>query len=197
LIPGGARAKLCRAMGAPTEPRLVKPIVGLLASSEALLEEAGAALASAIAPVASATEPYRWELSDYYRREMGETIWRRFAALEGVVAADSLVELKLQANELEQRWRAARGRRVNIDPGYVDLGKLVLASTKDAAHRVYLARGIYAEATLRYAAGRFLPWPYTYPDYAAPDALTFFTRVRESYRAEAVFPEEAPVPRGD
>jgi hypothetical protein len=92
--------------------------------------------------------------------------------------------MKLKTNDLEERWRAAQGRQVNLDPGYVGYTKLVLASTKDASHRVYLGQGIYAEATLQFVRGSFQPWPYTYRDYAEPAAIEFFNRVRERYREE-------------
>jgi hypothetical protein len=85
---------------------------------------------------------------------------------------------------MENRWRTATGRRVNIDPGYIAATKLVLASTKDAAHRVYLSDGIYAEATLQFARGSFQPCTYTYRDYAAAEVIAFFNAVRRDYLAQ-------------
>ena len=73
-------------------------------------------------------------------------------------------------------------RPVNLDPGYVSSGKLVLATTKDQPHRVYLGRGIYAECTLRWRRGGFEPWEWTYPDYASEGHREFFGRVRTAYR---------------
>jgi len=171
-------------MGTPSAPPPVKLVVGLLAASTALLDEAREALAAAVAPVELMTPPRPWAQSRYYCAEMGEEIWRQFVALVGLAPAPALARLKRRTNALERRWADARGRRVNLDPGYIDLQKLVLASTKDAAHRVYLAGGIYAETTLRFTATGFAPWPHTYADYAAPDALAFFNEVRARYRAE-------------
>jgi hypothetical protein len=73
------------------------------------------------------------------------------------------------------------GRRVNLDPGYIEAGKLVLASTKNASQRVYLRSGIYAEATLLYYEGGFHGCSYTYPDYLWPETLAFLTRLRAIY----------------
>ena len=73
------------------------------------------------------------------------------------------------------------GRRVNIDPGYIEAGKLVLASTKNASQRIYLRSGIYAEATLLYYEGEFHGCSYTYPDYLWPETLAFLTRLRAIY----------------
>jgi len=180
-------------MGTPHEPLPVKPIAGLLAASHELLAEARAALAECFGPIDAASAIESWEF-DGYRGEMGAAIWRQYVAFAATMAPEELVARKLQANELEERWRRAGGRLVNVDPGYVDLNKLVLASTKDAGHRVYLGRGIYAEATLRFEHGSFVAFPFTYPDYAGNAARAFFTQVREAFRA-ATAPR--PAPRGD
>jgi uncharacterized protein DUF4416 len=77
-----------------------------------------------------------------------------------------------------------RQRRINLDPGYIDLAKLVLATTKDQQHRLYLGQGIYAEVTLRFTGGRFVPWDWTYPDYRTAEYLAFFDAVRQRYRQQ-------------
>jgi hypothetical protein len=171
-------------MGAVAPPAAVQPVIGVLAASLDLLAAARAAVASSVAAIALASEPTEWTQSDYYRREMGATIWRQYLALDRRMGPHELADLKRLTNRLEDRWRGPRGRAVNLDPGYLDLLRVVLASTKDAAHRVAIGAGCYAEATLHFVHGRFQPWPYTYPDYAGDDALDFFTRVRERFRAE-------------
>lgn len=173
-------------MRAAAPPPPVQPVAGLLATSPALLVEAGAALAAAVAPIALASEPGAWTQSEYYLPEMGAALWRQYLAFDVLMAAEELADLKRLSNALEDRWRSARGRAVNLDPGYLDLLRVVLASTKDAAHRVAIGAGLYAEATLHFAQGGFQPWPYTYPDYAGVDARDFFTRVRARFRAERV-----------
>jgi hypothetical protein len=171
-------------VGTPGQPLPVKPIVGILAASPDLLADARAALAVSFGDIDLASEPTAWEVSDYYAAELGHRPWRQYVAHAELQAADELPLRKRHSNELEARWRRANGRAVNLDPGYVDLQKLVLASTKDASHRIYLGVGIFAEATLRFVGGRFEPWPYTYRDYAENHALEFFTRVRARYLAQ-------------
>jgi hypothetical protein len=171
-------------VGTPAQPSQVKPIVGILAASRALLDAACVALADSFGAIDLASEPKRWAVSDYYAMELGKAAWRQYVAHDALDDAEDLSSRKLQTNELELRWHRTAGRAVNLDPGYVDLQKLVLASTKDASHRVYLGRGIFAESTLRFVGGRFEPWAYTYPDYSEDRALEFFTRVRARYRAQ-------------
>jgi hypothetical protein len=163
----------------------VQPIVGVLAASLTALEEARAAVADAIAPIALASSPRQWTESAYYAAEMGPEIWRQYLACERRIAPETLAELKRLTGRLEERWRGPRGRAVNLDPGYLDLLRVVLASTKDAAHRVAIGPGLWAEATLHFERGTFAPWPYTYPDYAAVDARAFFTAVRAEFRRAA------------
>jgi hypothetical protein len=169
-------------MGMPRSPAPVKLIAGLLASSDDLLAEAAEALSQRFGPVDAFSIPSRWDLSSYYREEMGDVIWRQFLSFERLIAPEALAESKQITNGMEGAWRTGSGRRVNIDPGYVAATKLVLASTKDAAQRVYLSGGIYAEATLHFRNGSFQPYPYSYRDYAA--AVTFFNRVRTIYLAQ-------------
>lgn len=171
-------------MGKRAEPSPVKPIAGILAASAELLEEARAALVDLFGAIDLASDAKPWEVSDYYTAELGNCPWRQYVAYDKLENAASLAIRKLRTNELENRWRRSGGRAVNIDPGYVDLQKLVLASTKDASHRIYLGSGIFAEASLRFVDGRFASWPYTYRDYAEPDAIEFFTRVRARYRVQ-------------
>ena len=81
-------------------------------------------------------------------------------------------------------WAVGQRRRVNLDPGYVSLSKMVLATTKDYSHRIYLGQGIYAEVTLHYRHGAFHPWEWTYPDYASQRYLDIFGHIRDIYVAQ-------------
>ena len=164
----------------------VQPVAGVLAGSSVLLAAAAEALAECVGPIALASGVAPWTHSAYYRDEIGPDIWRQYFAFDVLMAPDELADLKRLTNALEGRWRGPGGRAVNLDPGYLDLLRVVLASTKDAAHRVAIGAGIYGEATLHFTGGRFRAWPYTYPDYRGDDALDFFTRVRERFRAERV-----------
>jgi hypothetical protein len=177
-----AKPALSDSMGMTRSPAPVKLIAGLLASSDDLLGEAAGALSRRFSPADAFSTPSKWDLSSYYRDEMGDVIWRQFLSFEDLIAPDMLAESKQITNSMEGVWRTGSGRRVNIDPGYIAATKLVLASTKDAAHRVYLSRGIYAEATLHFRNGSFQPYPYSYRDYAA--AIAFFNRVRTTYLAQ-------------
>src|SRR5262249_29868829 len=157
---------------------------GLLAASGTGLEEAMHALVERFGPIDASSTPRAWTLSTYYRNEMGDDVRRQFVSFALLMPPGKLAGVKSLTNQLEEAWRTGRGRQVNIDPGYIATTKLVLASTKDAAHRVYLSGGIYAEVTLQFSNGSFRPQAHTYPDYATAEAVEFFNRGRTTYLAQ-------------
>ena len=119
---------------------------------------------------------------------MGSDIHRQFISFETLIDAGTLAPLKLFTNTVEQNFaiktREGDARRVNLDIGYLCLAKLVLASTKDHAHRIYLRDGIYAEITLRFYRKTFQPWEWSYPDYRLPTYIAIFNHIREIYRKQ-------------
>jgi len=119
--------------------------------------------------------------TDYYGREFGADLMRRVYTFAQLVDPGTLADIKLETNELESHWSLEGRRLVNLDPGYVSLAKLVLATTKNNAHRVYIGKGIFAEVTLRFRAGHFTGLEWTYPDYASPDYCALFDGIRSRY----------------
>ncbi|MEQ8209570.1 MAG: DUF4416 family protein [Lacipirellulaceae bacterium] len=121
--------------------------------------------------------------TDYYLEEMGTDLKKQFWVFEQIIDPVSLAHMKLATNDLETEYRYKKlhpeRRPLNLDPGYLTLAKLILASTKDHAHRVYLQRGIYAEVTLQFRGKAWQALPWTYPDYQREDFQAFFTECRE------------------
>jgi hypothetical protein len=116
---------------------------------------------------------------------MGEGLLRRFVSFTSLASPENLASIKSQTQRLEDRYRnRAGGRRINLDPGYLDAYKVALASTKNAGQRIYLREGIYAEATLLFHTAGFHGLEYTYRDYLAPQTLAFFAELRARYLAQ-------------
>lgn len=186
-------------MGAIRPPKRVNLICGLIANDPDLMDRAIRLLSEHVGPVDEVSELWPFEDTDYYTLEMGENLRRRFVSFSRLIDPVELAGLKILSNELEARICRECGlpdsqRRVNLDPGYIALGKLVLATTKDYSHRLYLRDGIYAESTLHFENGRWVPWPWTYPDYADSRYHAFFMRVRERLKEKlnAVSSDPAP-----
>jgi len=145
---------------------------------EAILEEARARFGA----VLDASPEYNFDaFTNYYAAEFGAGLVKQIIIFTGPREQRLLVEDKLWANAIERRTAAGGGRVINLDPGYLTLSKLVLASTKDHAQRIYLGHGIWAEITLAWSAKSFARHPWSYPDYIAQ--IPFLNRVREDTRA--------------
>jgi hypothetical protein len=169
-------------MSTPGEPKPVKLFAGLLSSDKNLLRTVEEELTVLFGPIDACTETIPWTVSHYYEREMGGNLLRRFVSISGPISPEALPDVKLRTQMIERRHRSDTSRRrINIDPGYLDVGKVVLASTKGAGHRIYLRQGIYVEMTLLYHDGAFRPFVYTYADYLWPATTAFLTHVRTRY----------------
>jgi hypothetical protein len=137
-------------------------------------------------PAAAVSDAFDFTETNYYDAEMGVGLKKQFWVFANPVDPGRLAAIKRQTNFCEAEYAGLKThtepRPLNLDPGYLTLAKLVLASTKDHAHRIYLADGIYAEVTLSYRRGGWQPFDWTYPDYRRPDFQQFFTRCRELLR---------------
>jgi hypothetical protein len=170
-------------MGVTRQPSPAKLFTGLLAGDQGLFDEADRVLEETFGPIDLSSPVWPFTNTDYYRDELGETVWRRFVFFERLIDVTALPSIKRSTNEIEKGFCDRLGRPhdrrpINVDPGYMTAGKFVLATTKDHAHRLYIAEGIYAEITLRWQSGAWRSWPWTYADYAAPTYHEFLTQAR-------------------
>jgi len=173
-------------MGTMVEKGNVILVAGLLVPHEEAMEALIRESEKLWGPVSHRSEIFDFDFTDYYEREIGPHLKRQFVAFDTPIRPDTLRESKIMSNELEARLSVGGRRRANVDPGYLDLSKLVVASTKDATYRVYLGEGIYAQPMLWYEKGSYHPWPWAYPDYRTAFAISFFNKVRTDYRAKAL-----------
>lgn len=125
------------------------------------------------------SETLSFNQTTYYREELGENICRYWISFSPLVELENLHKIKLLTNDIEKNFFSEGGKRkVNLDPGYVEGSKLVLFTTKNYSHRIYISNGIYSEVTLTYRNNNFITLSWTYPDYQTQTALIFFSKVR-------------------
>ena len=168
-------------MASPRRPDKAKLVAGLLLGDTGNFLKVKKALERIFGRADFESRTLDFSHTDYYAQEMGEGLKRKFLSFEKPVDLKNICNVKLRTNALEKRFSRSGRRTVNIDPGYLDLSKVVLFSTKDYSHRVYLDKGIFAEVTLFYKDRTFNPWPWTYPDYRTKAYIDIFNSIRENY----------------
>ncbi|MEA1963798.1 MAG: DUF4416 family protein [Candidatus Aerophobetes bacterium] len=171
-------------MGEVKQPIPVKLIVGMLSSEEELFSQAEDMMSQRFGSIDFKSSLLLFNFTSYYEKEMGKGLKRKFVSFKKLINPAKIVEAKLFTNKLEKKflYPHSHNRCLNLDPGYLTFSKIVLATTKDYQHRLYLGKGIYAEVTLRYKREKgFTSWEWTYPDYRSSEYLKIFEHLREIY----------------
>ena len=168
-------------MSAPVPSRPAKLLVGFFLAHQNLAGTIMERLEDLFGPIDLVSRWLPFDYTDYYTREMGTPLYRRMVAFKDLVNQENLPDIKHLTNAIEADYVRHGRRVVNIDPGYLLLERLVLATGKNFSHRIYLRRGIYADLTLIFQKKSFRPLKWTYPDYAGSEVIGFFGGVRERY----------------
>jgi Domain of unknown function (DUF4416) len=121
--------------------------------------------------------------SSYYDNEMNGEVHRIFISFSRLVDPASLADIKIATNQIELSFAHDTLRPINLDPGLINTGRLILATTKDAAHRFALKDGIYGELTLFYSRKVWQVLPWTYPDFRTQTTHAILNQIRKLYRS--------------
>ncbi len=188
-------------MGLPTDPAPVLRILAAFSRHEAALAWARHRAEAAWGSIGLESPAFPFDHTPYYNGTMGAGLRKVFFAFGHFADPGALADWKLATNAWEKEYAEAAGheepRPLNLDPGYLTLGKLVLASTKDFAHRIYLGRGIYAEITLYYKQRRWQHHAWTFADYRSAVYQAFFCQCREHLHTELRRTSIRPLQNGD
>ena len=153
----------------PTDPDPVKFIIAALFSDEKRLKQALEICTSEFGEIDYQSENYPFDITDYYEDEMGSGLFRRFISFEPLINPGELAAIKIRCNKIEDAVAVQGNRKVNLDSGYMDFHKYVLASAKFNGQKIYLNHGIYADPTLYYRKGDFHPYSWSFPDFKSSD----------------------------
>jgi hypothetical protein len=180
-IPGACTGESI--MGVPREPTYSLLVVACFSRHVHALDWAEQQLAEYYGEIALTSPDFSFHHTKYYESTMGPGLIKRLLVFSEMVRADCLPTVKRLTIDLESALKTSHDypepRPLNLDPGLIQLGKFLLASTKDQAHRVYLQDDIFAEVTLRFEAGAFDVNPWTYADYREPAVRAFLGEGRQ------------------
>lgn len=171
-------------MSNPGDAEDVKLISSLFSHQKSLINEVIVELETLFGPTDWVSPELIFDRTRYYAREMGWPLHRRFISFSTLIRPDDIVRIKLTTNDLEGRYLIDGKRMINIDPGYISLERLVLATGKNYIHRIYLSKGIYADLTLIFHKESFRSLEWTYRDYAEPGMITLFNEIRSGYKKQ-------------
>ena len=172
-------------MSQPSAPQPVKLIVSLFTGEEKLITAASEELSQVYGKIDFMSALIPFTMTDYYKAEMGEGLVRRLITFEELIDPDQLPEVKRYTDRRETDYTNSKGnRRINLDPGYLTLYQLILATNKRFSHRLYLRDSVYADLTLIYKKKSFQPLAWTFPDYGSAQIIEILNRLRERYRKQ-------------
>ena len=162
-------------------PLKVKPICGLIYHDENIYLKTKNKLKNYLGAIDYESKIIPFDFTDYYNKEMGKPLFRRFLSFKNLRKSEEFPKIKLSCIRTEKRLSIKGKRTINIDPGYINLAKLVLFTTKDFSHRLHIKNGIYAEVTLQYRKKDFVSFEWTYPDYQTEVYKDIFREIRSIY----------------
>ncbi|MBL7156800.1 MAG: DUF4416 family protein [Candidatus Omnitrophica bacterium] len=169
-------------MGEPLKHTPVKLIIGLISNQTFQFNLARRFLEKKFGKIDKETDFLDFSCTNYYQQELGENLKRKFFSFKKLLTLKRDYNIKLYTNALEKKFSKGNRRTINIDPGYISLAKLVLFTTKNRSHRIYIDCGIYADLELWFVNKTFEPLEWTYPDYKTKEYIDFFNSVRDIYK---------------
>ena len=168
----------------PQQPDPVKLFIGILYSDEELLNKGFGLMEKQYGPIDYRSELFEFTVTDYYAPEMGSPIFRLFVSFNRLIHPKDMARIKKETNEIEEQLSVGGKRKVNLDSGYMDYDKVVLASAKYNGQKIYLDHGIWADLTLHYEKGRYDPYPWSFPDFKKGIYNDVFLEIRERYKVQ-------------
>jgi hypothetical protein len=171
-------------MSKPKQPKPVKLILSAIYSDPQAWAGLWPLLEARFGLIDYSSKEMTFGFTSYYEEEMGVPLCRQFLSFAPLVAPERLPEIKLFTNSLEEAHIADGRRTINLDPGYISIDALILATGKHSPHRIYLRDGIWADLHLLYHSGSYQPFEWTYPDYRSPALIALFNQVREVLKAK-------------
>lgn len=181
-------------MSIPSTPKPAKLVIGVYTKDKDLVGQIAETLVHEYGEMDLVSGWIPFDFTTYYEREMGSPLYRRLFAFKGLIAQETLADIKVFTNEIEKDYLEDDRRRINIDPGYMVHARFVLATGKDFSHRIYIGKGIYGDLTLMFQKGRFQTLPWTYPDYADDAIQNFLYKVRDKYAFDMKQLRNSPEP---
>ena len=165
-------------------PDRVKLFVITLHRDPEILQKAMRAFTLTWGEIDYESEDFPFDETNYYEQEMGAGLVRRFYSFKDLIEPDQIVDAKLQSNAIEDEFLLGERRTINLDPGYLDTYKVVLASGKFGGQKIYMRDGIYADMTLTMYKGKWEAFLWGFPDFKSRKYDAVLNKIRDIYKIQ-------------
>lgn len=166
------------------EPQVVKHFMAILVVNEEYAKLCNKIVSDNFREIDYSSELFPFYETKFYEKEMGNNLFRYFVSFKNLISPQEMVEIKLKSNELEELHRIDNKRMINLDTGYLDFNKVVLASTKFQGQKIYISSGIYADLILYYRKGSFTPFEWSFPDFKNNRYYDTLLKIRTRYKEQ-------------
>jgi len=156
-----------------------KLIISIFTQKDNLFETIEKMLSKKFGPIDFRSQIIDFSHTKYYEKEFGANLKRRFVSFQKLINPENIWKIKIITNKLEEKFAKNNKRQFNLDPGIITQSNLILASTKNYSHRIYIKKGIYQEITLIFKDKAFQALPWSYPDYQSKECIDIFIKIRE------------------
>ena len=161
-----------------------KLIIGVIYADPQWLLKAKLAIKRHSWEIDNQSQEFAFDQTDYYSKEMGDGLKRCFLSIKGLQSLEFSADWKLKTLEIEQQFSNKGKRRINLDPGYLDLSRVVLLSGKEGSHKIYLRNGVWADLVLVKDKGGYRNLEWTFPDIRTGHYNDFFLQIRAEFKKE-------------
>ena len=161
---------------------LVNLIITILHPKKSSIERIKEILSERLGNIEFISKTFSFSHTSYYENEMGKDIVKTIMSFDKLIKDTDIKIIKYFTLQIEDDFKVNGNRSFNLDPGYIDLNKLVLSTTKGRAHRISIGWGLYEEVTLWYRKGQFEDLVWTYPSYKSKEVKEFLIKIRENYK---------------
>ena len=160
----------------PLKPKKVKLFIGIIYNKKEVLNSILPVLKKKFGEIEDKLE-YNFNHTDYYEDELGKKLKKYVIVFKKEINPELLPNIKLFTNSIEYKTNK---RIINLDPGYLNKQKLILATTKERPHRIYLKNGIYADLTYLFKKNDCIILRNTFPDFREKFVQEFFIKIKNT-----------------
>ncbi len=166
-------------MSKPSYPQKAVLSAGIMFSDQSFFKKSVDELKKSFGNLLFISRSFDFCYTDYYAKEMGASLLKRFVFFKKFVEQDKLPDIKHIAWDIEEKLSIDNKRRVNIDPGLLTMEKFILSTGKNYSHRIYMGKGVFADLNLVFKNDDFQEFEWTYPDYRQDETKRILLIVRK------------------